>query len=67
MQTPVVGQQVKFFGHTDAPAFAAFIAFVHSETSVNLMVIDMGGNPFPAYEVILWQEGDKPAARWCEF
>lgn len=62
MIVPTVGRVVWFYkysaeGHKGP--LAAHVAFVHSDTMLNLMVIDENGNPRSETSVRLVQEGEE--------
>lgn len=73
MSKPIVGLPVWFFEWDDAaqggPSHigpsAATIAWVYSDTLVNLMVIDGSGWPRPMQRVPLIQEGEQTAP--CDY
>jgi hypothetical protein len=47
---------------------AAIVAYVHSNTMVNLMVIDSNGVPQSKTSVYLLQDGNEaPASSYCEW
>jgi hypothetical protein len=49
-------------------AQAAIVAWVHSDTMVNLGVFDSSGTSSPETSVHLWQgEGERPTERFCEW
>jgi hypothetical protein len=65
MIKPTVGRVVWFYryiqnqGHKGP--MAGHVAFVHSDTMVNLMTIDENGNPHSETSVELIQDDDTPA------
>jgi len=64
MIKPTVGRVVWFYKYVDGQGhkgpLAAHVCCVHSDTMVNLMVIDENGNPHANTSVILIQD-DSPA------
>ena len=72
---PTVGRVVHFYApiadiiHASGPGpFAAVIAYVHSDSMVNLAVFDSNGNACSRTSVTLVQEGDaRPAGMFCEW
>ena len=73
MIEPTVGRVVWFYkwvpkqGHKGP--MAAHVADIQNNESVNLMVIDAGGNPHPEREVRLLQntDGAVPESDYCEW
>ena len=71
MIKPTIGRVVWFHAHTSTPdqqPNAALIAYVHSDTLVNLAVFDANGFPTAESSVLLYQ-GDtpRPVGRYCEW
>ena len=76
MINPTVGRVVWYypgddniagFNHSGIP-LAAIIAYVHSDTMVNLAVFDASGSNYPEVGVPLYQgEGEKPENRFAEW
>jgi len=67
---PTVGRVVLFHPHDDRSAtFAALVAFVHSDSMVNLMVSNQNGVPFAVTSVKLVQDGETPpeSGAYCEW
>ena len=47
---------------------AVMVAFVHSDTEVNLGGFHANGRPFNAINVLLWQgEGERPTGEYAEW
>ncbi len=72
MIKPTVGRVVWFYKYVPGQGFkgplAAHVACVHSDTLVNLMVIDEVGNPHSETSVILVQENnERPQANYCDW
>jgi len=75
MIKPTVGRVLWFYKYAAGAGhkgpLAAHIAFVHSDTMLNLMVIDEGGNPRPESSVRLVQENEEcpqsDYATWMPF
>lgn len=69
MIKPTVGRVVWYYSEADQPQpNAAIIAFVWSDTVVNLAVIDRNGVSNPQTSVLLYQgEGEKPTHHFCEW
>lgn len=72
MIKPTVGRVVWFYkyvpGQGHKGPLAAHVAFVHSDSMVNLMVIDENGNPRAETSVYLRQEGtETPQGNYCEW
>lgn len=75
MIKPTIGRVVWYHALDSTPdqqPQAAMVAYVHSDTMVNLGVFDMNGMPGTGEtSVFLWQgdRGDKPApgTRYCEW
>ena len=72
MIKPTVGRVVWFYkwvsGDQHKGPLAAHVAFVHSDSMVNLMVIDENGNPRSETSVSLVQEGAPvPQGNYCEW
>lgn len=73
MIKPTIGRVVWFWeNNPNQPAqsqpHAALVAYVHSDTMVNLAVFDAGGNLFPRGSVPLRQDDDPaPAGMYCEW
>lgn len=69
--TPTVGRQVWYkpdpVNHPEV-TYAATVVFVHSDTMVNLAVLDQNGNLFPRPSTRLVQPGeDAPAWPYCHW
>lgn len=56
-------------GYNATPVpLAATVAYAHSDTCVNLAIIDREGNPFQRTSVLLWQgEGARPPLPYAEW
>lgn len=72
MIKPTVGRVVWFYKyipeHGHKGPLAAHVAEVHSDSMVNLMVIDSDGTPHPRTSIPLIQEGgEKPLGDFCEW
>ena len=74
MISPTVGRIVLYYenGKTQFDANeqpeAAMVAYVHSDTMVNLSVIDHNGGQFAATAVFLYQgDGDRPQSAYAEW
>jgi hypothetical protein len=72
MIRPTVGRVVWFWGpSTSVQPRAAIIAFVHSDTCVNLAVFDRNGESGGMESVVLWQgdgeRPDGPHAEWMPY
>lgn len=70
MITPTVGRVVWFWPYTidEVQPLAATIAYVHSDTLVNLTVHDRSGETYGLTSVTLWHgEGDTPVNPFCEW
>jgi hypothetical protein len=72
MIKPTIGRVVWFWPHDAAfggQPHVAFIAFVHSDTMVNLAIFDNFGVPYHATSVHLRQERDgaAPDESFCEW
>lgn len=77
MIKPTVGRVVLYHPHSyqcsadfaPAPICAALIAFVHSDTMLNLAVFDANGTPHSRTSVPLIQEGEVPpeGGNWAEW
>lgn len=72
MIKPTVGRVVWFYKYVSGQGhkgpLAAHVAFVHSDSMVNLMVIDENGVPRSETSVRLSQEGnDTPQHDYCEW
>lgn len=70
MIKPTVGRVVWFYRYVQGQGhkgpLAAHVAFVHSDTMLNLMVIDENGNPRAQTSVSLIQDDhDVPAHDYC--
>lgn len=63
MIKPTVGRVVWFYKYVEGQGhkgpLAAHVAYVHTDTMINLMVIDENGNPHSQTSVYLHQEGDE--------
>jgi hypothetical protein len=71
MIKPTIGRVVWFHGSgtkaSDQPS-AALIAYVHSDTLVNLATFDSNGVAFGQTSVFLYQgDGERPAEYYCEW
>jgi hypothetical protein len=70
---PTIGRVVWFWDRSaDMPrqpqAHAALVTYVHSDTMVNLVVFDAGGNSHPRTSVHLLQEDcEAPVGPYCEW
>jgi hypothetical protein len=71
---PTVGRVVLYYRHgktqfdANEQPEAATVAYVHSETMINLSVVDHNGVQFAATSVFLYQgEGDRPASSYAEW
>lgn len=71
MIKPTVGRVVWYWpGFLPMPTqpLAAIVAYVHSDTLVNLAVFDANGVPSSQTSVHLWQgEGQRPTNFFCEW
>jgi len=72
MIKPTVGRVVWYWPRAtdlDGQPHAALIAYVHSDTMVNLAVFNSSGNANGQSSVLLWQgEGRRPAGEsYCEW
>lgn len=72
MIKPTVGRVVWFYkyvpGQGHKGPLAAHVAYVHSDSMVNLMVIDENGLPRSETSVYLRQEGNEaPQSNYCEW
>ena len=71
MIKPTVGRVVWFHASGSKPEDqpnAAILAYVHSDTMVNLTVFSENGQPYPVTSVFLYQgDGEKPASFYCEW
>ena len=69
MIKPTIGRVVWFHhGKDGQQPLAALVAYVHSDTMVNLAVFDPNGVPFNKTSVTLVQEGAPiPAGMYCEW
>lgn len=67
MIKPTVGRVVWFWpaGAKVEQPFAATIAYVHSDSMVNLSVIDANGNQFAATSITLVQENGGTTLPYC--
>ena len=69
MIKPTVGRVVWFFKYVQGQGhkgpLAAHVAFVHSDSMLNLMVIDENGNPHSETSVHLVQEEPAPNNNYC--
>ena len=70
MIKPTIGRVVWFFtyvpGQGHKGPFAAHVCYVHSDTSVNLMVISEDGNPRPRTSIRLIQDNmPEPSSDYC--
>lgn len=68
---PTIGRVVWFWLGSNKDAEqpqAALIAWVHSDTEVNLAVFDANGIPYNRIQVPLYQgEGERPEGDHCEW
>ena len=72
MIKPTIGRVVWFYKYVQGQGhkgpLAAHVAFVFSDSMVNLMVIDENGNPHSEMSVYLHQEGDEiPGGNYAEW
>ena len=72
MIKPTVGRVVWFFkyvpGQGHKGPLAAHVAYVHSDSMVNLMAIDENGNPRSETSVYLRQDNSEyPPSNYCEW
>jgi hypothetical protein len=74
MIKPTVGRVVLFYRHgktqfdAGEQAEAATVAYVHSDTMVNLSVVDHNGVQFARTSVFLYQgEGERPEGMYAEW
>ena len=72
MIQPTVGRVVWFYKWVGSQGYkgplAAHVAFVHSDSMVNLMVIDENGNPRPETSVHLRQDDEeREQSDYCEW
>jgi len=74
MINPTIGRVVWYYRHgktqfdANEQAEAAIIAYVHSETMVNLLVIDPDAVQHTRNSVFLYQgEGDRPDTAYAEW
>lgn len=69
MIKPTVGRVVWFYKYIPSQGYkgplAGHVAFVHSDTMVNLMVIDENGHPRSETSVLLVQDGQPPSGDYC--
>ena len=69
MITPTIGRVVWFWpaGAKVEQPFAATISYVHSDSMVNLSVIDANGNQFAATSITLVQDDANHALPFCQW
>jgi len=74
MIKPTVGRVVLYYRHgktqfdANEQPEAATVAYVHSDTMVNLSVVDHNGVQFATTSVFLYQgEGDRPESSYAEW
>lgn len=74
MIKPTVGRVVLFYQHgktqfdAQEQPEAATVAYVHSDTMVNLSVVDHNGSQYPRTYVFLYQgEGGRPETSYAEW
>lgn len=71
MIKPTIGRVVWFHQDGSLPEDqpnAAIVAYVHSDTMVNLAVFNNNGKTYAETSVLLYQgDTDRPASRYCEW
>jgi hypothetical protein len=74
MIKPTVGRVVLYYRHgktqfdANEQPEAATVAYVHSDTMINLSIVDHNGVQFPATSVFLYQgDGDRPQGSYAEW
>lgn len=72
MIKPTIGRVVWYHPAIGAPdsdkTLAAIVAYVHSDTCVNLAVFDANGVAFSQTSVFLYQgDSDRPSSSYCEW
>jgi hypothetical protein len=74
MIKPTVGRVVLYYRHgktqfdANEQPEAATVAYVHSDTMVNLSVVDHNGEQFAATSAFLYQgDGDRPQSAYAEW
>lgn len=74
MIKPTVGRVVLYYRHgkmqfdANEQPEAATVAYAHSDTMINLSVVDHNGGQFPATSVFLYQgDGERPESAYAEW